>query len=176
MGVRSWCCNVHFNVRQLQLSLRPLTMTMTMITHTVNSCNKALTCPWGQGAWAVALSLIGEEKTRSMQDTLNKVFRPDLLPLGIKWSCICAGKELRSAQDECVVRNPGCCFFDGCPCCRCLGFALAVREELSRIESSIVSDSQSFNTLIGMDEGTSFISNATSPFDSLKWKTAGGSH
>ena len=39
--------------------------------------NKALTCPKGQSACK-----------------LNSVFRSDLLPLEVKWTCICAGKEL----------------------------------------------------------------------------------
>ena len=41
----------------------------------------------------------------------------------LKWACICARKELRFNQDECVVRNPGCCFLDESPCCSWLGFA-----------------------------------------------------
>ena len=46
-----------------------------------------------------------------------------LLLLEVKWACICARKELRFIQDVCIVRNPGCCFLDECPCCSCLGFA-----------------------------------------------------
>ena len=45
------------------------------------------------------------------KDELIKVLRLDLLPLEIKWSCICAGKEMCHTQYECVMRNPGCCFF-----------------------------------------------------------------
>ena len=62
-------------------------------------------------------------KTRSMQDSLNNVFSSDLLPLEVKWTCICAGKEVRFTRDEYVVRNPGCCFLDECPCCGCFGVA-----------------------------------------------------
>ena len=46
-----------------------------------------------------------------MQDNLHNVFRSDLWPLEVKWACICARKELRFTQDECFVRNPGCCFW-----------------------------------------------------------------
>ena len=66
--------------------------------------------------------LANKKKTRLMQNKLNNVFRTDLLPLEVKWACICARKELRFTQDECVVRNPGCCYLDECPCCSCLGF------------------------------------------------------
>ena len=40
----------------------------------------------------------------------NTVFRSDLLPLEVEWSCICPGKEMCFNQDNCVMRNPGCCF------------------------------------------------------------------
>ena len=73
--------------------------------------NKALTCPklghWPLPGW--------RRKTRSVQkDELNKVFRPDLLSLGIKWSCICVGKEMCCTQDECVMRNACCCGLTEC--------------------------------------------------------------
>ena len=47
----------------------------------------------------------GEETNRPMQNKFNNAFRSDLLPLEVKWACICAGKELRFTQDECVVRK-----------------------------------------------------------------------
>ena len=42
---------------------------------------------------------------------LINVCRSDLLPLEIKCSCIYAGKEMCDIRYECVMRNPGCCFF-----------------------------------------------------------------
>ena len=39
------------------------------------------------------------------------VLRSDLLPFEMKWSCICAGKEMCITQNECDVGNAGCCFF-----------------------------------------------------------------
>ena len=74
--------------------------------------HKALTRPQGQSAWAVA-SLVGEGKSLSAKKKkpLNNVFRSHLLPLEIQCSCICAGKEMCFTQDECVMRNPGYCFF-----------------------------------------------------------------
>ena len=47
---------------------------------------------------------------------LNKVFRSDLLPLEVKRSCIYAGTDMCFTQDECVMRNHGCCFVDECAC------------------------------------------------------------
>ena len=76
-----------------------------------------------QSAWAVPPPCLAKKKTRSMQDKFNNVFRPDLLPLEVKWARKCTWKELRFAQDECVVRNPGCCFLDERPCCSCPGCA-----------------------------------------------------
>ena len=40
------------------------------------------------------------------------------LPLEVKCACICAGKELRFTQDECVVRSPGCCHLKSSSCPR----------------------------------------------------------
>jgi len=82
-------------------------------------------------------SLFGEEKSSLDADTLNNVFRSDLLPLEVKWACICAWKELRFT---------GCCFLDESPCCGCLAFAevqLSVsRERMSSVpSSSLVSSS-----------------------------------
>ena len=94
-----------------------------MITHSVESLQQSAALPGGQSAWTLAPPCLAKEKTRSTQDKLNNVLRSDLLPLEVKWACICAGKALRFAQDECVVRNPGCCFVDECPRCSCLGFA-----------------------------------------------------
>ena len=54
--------------------------------------HKALTWPMGQSAWALGTSLVGEDISRNKVDLLNKVFRSDLLPLGIKRSSICVGK------------------------------------------------------------------------------------
>ena len=42
--------------------------------------------------------------------SLVKVFDSDVLPVEMKWSCICAGKEMWFTEDECVMRDPGCCF------------------------------------------------------------------
>ena len=74
--------------------------------------HKALTCPKGQNAWAVAPPWLAKE-TRSMQQKkLVNVFRSDLLPLDMKRSCICAGQEMWFTQDECVMRTAGCCFVE----------------------------------------------------------------
>ena len=85
--------------------------------------NKALTCPKGSECLAVAFPWLAKEIRPKRKEELNNVFGSDLLPLEVKWACICARKELRFTQDECVVRSPGCCFLDECPCCSCLGFA-----------------------------------------------------
>ena len=45
------------------------------------------------------------------KEELNKVFRSGLSPLEIKWSCICARKEMCYTQYECVMGFFGCCFF-----------------------------------------------------------------
>ena len=76
---------------------------MSMITQST-PCNKTLTCPKGQSAWAVAPPCLAKKKTRSVQDKLNSVFRSVLLSLEVMWACICARKELRFTQDECVVQ------------------------------------------------------------------------
>ena len=60
--------------------------------------HKALTYPEGQGARAVAPPWLVKE-TRSMHKKINQVFRSDLLPLEMKWSCNCAGKEMCFTQD-----------------------------------------------------------------------------
>ena len=48
------------------------------------------------------------------------VFHTDLLPLKVKWSCNCAGKEMWFTQDECVMRNPACCFAEQVCVCVCV--------------------------------------------------------
>ena len=73
------------------------------------SVHKALTCPEGLSAWAVAPPWLAKEIRSMQKDELNKAFRSDLLPLGIKWFCICAKKEMCYTQYECIMRNPGCC-------------------------------------------------------------------
>ena len=52
-------------------------------------------------------SLSGEENSLNAKESV-KVFHSDLLPLELKWSCICAGKEMWLTQDERVMRDPGC--------------------------------------------------------------------
>ena len=72
--------------------------------------HKALTCPQGRVLGSCSTPWLAKE-IPSKQKILNNVFRSDLLPLEVKWSCICAGKEMCFTQDECVIRNPGCCIF-----------------------------------------------------------------
>ena len=43
-------------------------------------------------------SLVGEGNSRNAKNELNSEFRSDLLPLGIKSSCICVGKEVCCTQ------------------------------------------------------------------------------
>ena len=62
--------------------------------------HKALTCSEGQSAWSVAPPRLAKE-IRSMHLSLIKVLRSDLLPLEIKRSCICAGKEMCCTQNVC---------------------------------------------------------------------------
>ena len=121
------------------------TATMTMITHAVNSLQQCADLPEGPECLGRGPSLFGDEKTRSMQNKLNNAFRSELLPVEVKWVCMCVRKELRFTQDEYVSRNPGCCSLDECPCCSCLGFAelqLSIRwERMSSVPSSLVSSS-----------------------------------
>ena len=176
MGVRSWCCQVHFNVRQLQLSLQPLTMTMTMITHTVNSLQQSADLSLGPEClgrgpvpdWRRKNSLDARHIKQGVPPRSLAAWNKVVLHLCWEGAAFRSGRVCR--EKSCLllfqrVSLPSLPWF----CVGCEGRALANW-------SSIVSDSQSFNTMIGMDEGASFISNATSPFDSLKWKTAGGSH
>ena len=50
-------------------------------------------------------SLVDKEASLDAKTQINKVFRSDLLPLGAKWSHICAGKEMCFTQDECVCHE-----------------------------------------------------------------------
>ena len=67
------------------------------------SVHKALTCPEGQSSWSVAPSLYGEKNLAPCRHNSSRYSCSDLLPVEIKWSCICAG-----VQNECAMRNPGC--------------------------------------------------------------------
>ena len=76
----------------------------------VNSLQHSADLPHGPECLSRGPSLFGEEKN-SLDARNIQQFRSDLLPLEVKWACICARKELRFTQDECVVGHPGCCFF-----------------------------------------------------------------
>ena len=87
-------------------------MTMTMNDHSSQlPVNKALTCPEGQSAGAVASPWLAKEIRSVQKDEVVrslrsvKEFRSDLLPLGIKRSCIGVGKEMCCFQYE-YVRLP----------------------------------------------------------------------
>ena len=75
-------------------------MTMTMNDHSSQlPVNKALTCPEGQSAGAVASPWLAKEIRSVQKDEVVrslrsvKEFRSDLLPLGIKRSCIGVGRR-----------------------------------------------------------------------------------
>ena len=53
-----------------------------------------------------------------MHKKLIKVVRSDLMPLEIKWSCFCTGKEMCYTRNECVH---GYFFLDECAWCGCVG-------------------------------------------------------
>ena len=56
--------------------------------------HQALTCPKGQSAWPWPLPVW----RRKLAQCKIKVFRSDLLPLDMKWSCICAGRRCGSLK------------------------------------------------------------------------------
>ena len=60
------------------------TMTVTMSTRTINSLQTALTSSQGTKCLALAFPWLVKEIRPKQKDELNKVFRSDLLPLGIK--------------------------------------------------------------------------------------------
>ena len=79
----------------LLFSLCSFSATMTMITRSVGSlCTQSSDLPECQCAWASVHSLFGEH-VRIMQET-------SVVPLGMKWACICAGNEC------CVLVVFGC--------------------------------------------------------------------
>ena len=55
------------------------------------SVQKALTCPEGQSARALAPSLIGERKLAPCRKLSSRYSCSDLVPRGILWACLCAG-------------------------------------------------------------------------------------
>ena len=71
-----------------------LSMTMTMITHSVSSLSpsvrKAQTFPEDQRAWTLAQSLFGE-LLASRRKNLSRVSCASRVPLGMKWGGTCAG-------------------------------------------------------------------------------------
>ena len=81
--------------------LNGTTMTITMITRIPATKRWLALRPECLGPWA--LPVWREKKTRSMQNKSN--LRSDLLPLEVRWACICARKELRFTQDECRGRE-----------------------------------------------------------------------
>ena len=84
------------------------------------SALKALTCRARvRGPWP---SLVSQgNSVNAKKNYQSRCFRSDLLPLETKWSCIGAGKEMCFTQDECVMRNTGCCFVE--QVCGCFGVA-----------------------------------------------------
>ena len=69
------------------------------------------------------------------EEKLNKVFRSDLLPLEIKWSYICAGKEMRYNQRECVMEKTGCCGLNECARCGCIGVVVTDQNKIKTSSS-----------------------------------------
>ena len=72
----------------------PLPVTMTMITRSVGSlCTQSSDLPECQCAWASVLSLFGEHVHITCKNHLSRYSCASLVPLGMEWACICAGKE-----------------------------------------------------------------------------------
>ena len=73
-------------------SLCLFSMTMTLI-QLVLSVHTALTCPECQSAWVVAHSFFGRTCSHHAKKHLFGYSCARLVPLGMKWACICAGKK-----------------------------------------------------------------------------------
>ena len=72
-----------------------MTMTMTMISRSVNSVHKALTCLDGQTVPVWRRKQLARCKKRAQCKKKSRCSRTDLLPLRMKWSCICSGQQTR---------------------------------------------------------------------------------
>ena len=83
-----------------------------MITCSVSSLDKAVTCPEGQSAWALVPSLFGE-KFASCRNNVSGYTSADLVQLEMKWPCTCAGKGCVVHSMKSVSLEHGllfCCF------------------------------------------------------------------